>query len=169
MTVDGIDCPIQEPSPFSSVWYSHKLNGAGLWYEVGICIQTGRIVWINGPYQPGPWPDLRIFRHRLMRTLVPNEWIVANKGYTEGLNFVIYKGVGPDWYQTMVATALARHEAINSVFKRFKVLSTHYRHGPECHELTFAAIACMTNVYLEHYPAFEVHYDDTDVDRMDFL
>jgi hypothetical protein len=49
------------------------------------------------------------------------------------------------------------------------VLSTHYRHGPECHEITFAAIACMTNVYLEHYPAFEVHYDDTDIDRMDFL
>jgi hypothetical protein len=23
MTVDGINCPIQEPSPFSSIWYSH--------------------------------------------------------------------------------------------------------------------------------------------------
>jgi hypothetical protein len=117
------------------------------------------------PARPGPWPDLIIFCHRLMRALLPNEWIVADQGYTEGLNFVIYKGVGPEWYQTMVATALARHEAINSVFKRFKVLSTHYRHGPECHEITFAAI----NVYLEHYPAFEVHYDDTGIDRMDFL
>jgi hypothetical protein len=52
---------------------------------------ASRIVWINVPYQPG---------HNF-RALLPNEWIVADYGYTEGLNFVIYKGVGPDWYQTM--------------------------------------------------------------------
>jgi DDE superfamily endonuclease len=129
ITVDGIDCPIKEPSPFSSIWYSHKLNAAGLHYKIRICIQSGKIVWVNRPYPPGLWPDLRIFRHRLIHRLLRNGWIVADRGYKEGLQFVIYKGVGPDWYQDMMAKSLARHQAINSQFKRFNILLTHYRHG----------------------------------------
>jgi DDE superfamily endonuclease len=169
ITVDGIDCPIEEPSPFSSIWYSHKLNAAGQRYKIGICIQSGKIVWVNGSYPPGPWPDLRIFRHRLIHVLLRDEWIVADRGYREGLEFVIYKGVGPDWYQDMMAKSLARHEAINSRFKRFNILSTHYRHDLDSHETTFAAIACVVQVSLEVNPAFRVVYDDTHVNRFDFL
>jgi hypothetical protein len=45
----------------------------------------------------------------------------------------------------------------------------HYRYGVDNHELTIAAIAFMTNVFLERYPAFEVHYNDTNVDRINFI
>ena len=38
ITLDGTDVSINEPSPFNNKWYSHKLNGPGLRYEVGICI-----------------------------------------------------------------------------------------------------------------------------------
>jgi exopolyphosphatase/pppGpp-phosphohydrolase len=112
---------------------------------------------------------LRIFCHRLIHALAPHEWIVADRGYKEGLQFVIYEGVGLEWYQEQTATALARHEAINSRFKRFKILSTHYRHGVENHDATFAAIACVVQVSLELSPPFQVVYDDTHVDRIDFI
>ena len=49
VTVDGTDFRIQEPIPFNRRWYSKKFNGPALRYEVGISINTGYIVWFNGP------------------------------------------------------------------------------------------------------------------------
>lgn len=43
MPVDGTDFRIEEPKPFSSGWYSHKFNGPGVRYEVGLAIQRGYI------------------------------------------------------------------------------------------------------------------------------
>ena len=30
-----------------------KLNGPGLKYELGVCIKTGRILWLNVPFKYG--------------------------------------------------------------------------------------------------------------------
>jgi hypothetical protein len=51
--VDGTDFHIREPEPFDPEWYTKKFNGPGVRYEVGIAIQTGYIVWVNGPFKPG--------------------------------------------------------------------------------------------------------------------
>ena len=47
ITVDGIDFRINEPKPFSKKWYSHKFHGPGLRYEIGVCIQTGDIYYLD--------------------------------------------------------------------------------------------------------------------------
>ena len=60
---------ILEPSPFDPMWYSHKFEGHGVWYEVGICFQTGRIVWWNGAFPCGADPDLNIMRQWLIHKL----------------------------------------------------------------------------------------------------
>jgi hypothetical protein len=60
ISVDGTDCPICEQSPFSPKWWSFKMNGPAVRYEVGISIQKPLIVWVNGPYQPAPNPDGKI-------------------------------------------------------------------------------------------------------------
>jgi len=36
---------INEQSPFSPRWYTHKLNGPGLRYDIGLNIATGDVVW----------------------------------------------------------------------------------------------------------------------------
>jgi hypothetical protein len=38
MTIDGTDCRIWDPMPFSPKWYSHKFKCPGLRYKVGLCI-----------------------------------------------------------------------------------------------------------------------------------
>jgi hypothetical protein len=60
--------------------FSHKLNSAGLRYEIGITIQTGDLVWTNGPYPCGNWPDLRIARNGICDELDPgkNIWEMAD-------------------------------------------------------------------------------------------
>jgi hypothetical protein len=40
-SIDGTDCPIEEPQPFNQKYFSHKFHGAELKYEIGIYIQTG--------------------------------------------------------------------------------------------------------------------------------
>ena len=49
VTVDGTDFRIFEPTPFWSIWRSHKVNGPALRCELAVCIQTGSVVWTNGP------------------------------------------------------------------------------------------------------------------------
>ena len=67
--------------PSVAVWYSYKFNGPGLRYEVGLCILTGRIVWVHGPIPPGGWNDLQIFRHSLVTHLGQGERVETDRGY----------------------------------------------------------------------------------------
>ena len=46
--VGKTDFWICEPKLFTKDFYSHEFVKAGLHYELGVCIQTGLIVWING-------------------------------------------------------------------------------------------------------------------------
>jgi hypothetical protein len=65
-TVDGTYFRIAEHrKPF----YSHKFKKSGLRYVVGLSIGTGDIVWLNGPYEYGQWPDISIFRDSLLSHL----------------------------------------------------------------------------------------------------
>jgi hypothetical protein len=59
---------------------------------VAVCIQTGLIVWINGPFRAGKWPDVNIFRRDLKGKLLPGEMIGADTirgGYSRDLSTVM--------------------------------------------------------------------------------
>ena len=58
--VDRTDFSIQGPIHFNPKWYSHKFKGPGLHYEIDVCIKTGWIVWVNGYFLVGEWPDYKI-------------------------------------------------------------------------------------------------------------
>ena len=81
MTVDGTDFRINEPTPFWPGWKSFKFNGPGVRYEVAECIRSGDLVWINGPFPCGQWPDLKIFREALIYELRDGELPVGNVPY----------------------------------------------------------------------------------------
>ena len=81
MTVDGVDFRIEEPTPFSKKWFSHKFHGPGLRYELGVCIQTGDIVSFNGPFPYREFPDLKICRVGMKKKLVPGECVITDCGY----------------------------------------------------------------------------------------
>ena len=82
INVDGTNFRINNQMPFSTDWYSHKFNGPGIRYEVATCIQTGNIVWIHGPFMPGKFSDIMIFRDKLKGMLEKaNEKAEADDGY----------------------------------------------------------------------------------------
>lgn len=143
MSVDGTDCPIREPEPFSTQWYSHKMNGAGLRYEVAVSVNGGDIVWVAGPYPCGAYPDLRIYRDQLKRRLLPTEKVIADNGYRDPTALLQSEAGEFESFHRMVR---ARHEGVNGRLKRFKILTTPFRHGRDLHAMCFYAVANVTNL-----------------------
>jgi hypothetical protein len=82
ISVDGIDCAIQEHYPFDVQIFSKKLNGPGFKYEIGVCILTGDIVWVNGPFFKAGRNDVTIFvEDGLKFTLAADEAVEVDAGY----------------------------------------------------------------------------------------
>ena len=75
---DGTDFRVAE---MGRRWYSFKYKKSGVRYKVGLCILTGEIVWIAGPYECGKCNDISIFRNVLMTKLGPAKRVEADDGY----------------------------------------------------------------------------------------
>jgi hypothetical protein len=140
--VDGTDFAIGEPYPFDKKWYSHKFKGPGLRYEVGVCIQTGDIVWTYGPFPCGRFPDIKIFRHRLINLLPPGEKVEADAGYRgERAKIRVPADYLNEADRRAKAGARARHETVNKQFKQWGCLGKKFRHPLSKHMMCFNAVA----------------------------
>jgi hypothetical protein len=159
MTLDGTDFPINEPWPFNTQWFSHKLNGPGLRYEIGVSIQTGWIVWANGPF-PAAWSDSKIAKSCVYHKLAPGEKMVVDGGYRDGF----FRFEGPTGqltlYKKMKSNARARHETVNSRIRRWRALTDIFRHNVGTrHAQVFYAILNITQLQiLFEEPLFQVEY-----------
>lgn len=159
VSVDCTDISIKEPRPFSTSWFSHKLNGPGLRYEVAVSLKDGNIVWINGPFMCGLWPDLKIFRRDLQSFLDPNERVEADDGYkgepksckTPSEMCSMLEG------RRFRQRVRARHETINARLKKFGILEQRYRHNILQHGVIFRAVAVMIQLEIESgHPLFSL-------------
>jgi hypothetical protein len=160
MTVDGTDFMIWQPFPFSKNWFSHKFKGPGVRYEVGVCIQTGDICWINGPYPCGAWPDIKIFREHLIHRLPPGEKVEADDGYRGEPEKIRTPGIAVSQADLRAKKrARHRHETVNSRFKNWGCLGLKFRHRIDEHAMYFTAVAVCTQIALESYePLFQTVY-----------
>lgn len=154
MSVDGTDMPIQEPTPFNAKWYSHKLNGPAVRYEVGVSCASGDIIWLNGPFPAGANPDNKIFRETLKGELLPNEMVICDNGYTDSQALTKEDAADHEQYHSEIR---ARHETVNMRMKRFRVLTSKYRHQLKKHGICVNAVAQLAqlNIIVEE-PLFPV-------------
>ena len=155
VSIDGTDCPISEPKIFDKKWWSHKINAAGLRYEIGISLDTGDIVWVYGPFPCGSNPDVSIFRKGMKLELCENERVIADKGYTDD------SCITPDTIFSPVRKRMhklfcARHKTVNKRLKQFAVLTTRFRHSVSYHGLCFHAVARITQLSFNDEPLFDV-------------
>ena len=159
--VGGTDFWICELKPFTKDFYSHKFAKAGLRYEVGVCIQTGLIVWINGPFAVGKYNDITIFQSKMIYKLLDWEMVEVDQGYVGQLNKIHVKyelGVSENQFEAK-ARARARGETINGRFKNFRVLMDRYRHKISMHSYVLHAVAVLMQISLTTVsPTFKVNY-----------
>lgn len=168
MSLDGTDCPINEPWPFDKKWYSHKFNGPALKYELGVCIRTGHIVWLNGPF-PASVSDVKIFRDTLANLLADDEGCEVDGVYGghPKLKAPEVRTSREDGKQKSIVRG--RHENINGRLKIYNVLNIPFRHLQPRHEmmhkhsLCFYAVAVITQMKLSigGEELYDVAYDVT--------
>lgn len=69
LSVDGTECPIQEPKSFSPSWFLDKRNEAGLLYDVEVSTNVIEIFKVSGPFSCGAYLAVRLFREDLKTRL----------------------------------------------------------------------------------------------------
>ena len=159
LSVDGTDFRIE--MGYSKPFWSYKFKKSGLRYEVGLCIKTGDICWWSGPYAPGKWNDLSIFRDSLQFMLEPGERCEMDRGY-QGSAPTHVKCPGVLWADPNTAglqqRVRSRQETVNERFKNWAILSTPYRHNLSEHQTVFGAIVVLTQLSFAANPLFQVEY-----------
>ena len=163
MSVDGTDFQIQQFQPFSKRWYGKKFNGPGVRYEIGVCILTGWIVWLHGPFPCGMKNDLQVFRHALVNFLEENERVECDKGYRgEPRNARIPNASDSDDVASIRHRVGQRHETINKRLKQFKCLKNIWRHSLMLQSAATRAVVVITQLGIENgEEPFQVDYDDS--------
>ena len=138
-SVDCIDCQFQQilinhPTDpgkkiINKALYSFKFHGPALRYEIGVSLLSSDIVWINGPFCPGDWNDLQIFRLNLMNQLEPGERIEADDGYVgEAPTSIVCPSscTTDDQSLAMMKRVEGRHEAMNRHMKNWRCLKGNF-------------------------------------------
>ena len=172
VNVDGIHCPIRRKyrktakgrSGPNSKLYSEKTNDSALGYETATSIQTGKFVWIHGPFGAA-FGDTPMFRHGIRQMLDRGERAEADDGYI---------GVAPSFAsvpggqfsnqekEKQKSTARRRHETSNKRLKQWNVLACTFRHTKDLsfHGDCFRAAVAMTQIMIEQGEClFPVEYN----------
>ena len=115
--------PQQGPAIPGNPFSSFKFNGkCGLRYEIGVDILVGNIVWVNGPFAAGKYPDVEIFRLGLVHWLDEFERVEADDGYIgEAPQRIKCPGCAsnPTENEAMQNRVRSRHESLNGRFKNW--------------------------------------------------
>ena len=130
-------------------------------YEICVCIQTGDIVRVAGPYKAGRYADLSIFRLGGLKQLLldAGEMAEADNGY-KGEPFAIsLPDDGPAWMSTRKKDARSRHETVNKRFKDWGCMSGVFAYDIKLHTYFFRAVAALTQLQFNYgYNSFEIRY-----------
>jgi hypothetical protein len=130
ISVDGVDCRVNEPRRLPSTeWFSHKSNGPGLSYELGISIYESRLVWMRGPERAGKLGDLKTFQapNGLKSKIPAGKKVIGVKAYKYPV-CSIRNPLDSREVKDFKSRARARHESFNGRIKKFRVLAVAFRH-----------------------------------------
>ncbi len=116
---------IHVPINFSGKWFGHKFRGSGLRYEICIKIESGKIVWVNGPYACGENPDVFIFRHRMKKLISSGEMVVLYNGYI--IESCLRACDIPNDCSKIHGKIRVRHKTVNKRMKPFSILIMTFR------------------------------------------
>jgi hypothetical protein len=161
--VDGVDFKMPHYGPtFSSHKFTKK---SGLQYEIGICIKTGSLVWINGPFACGKWNDIQIFRSSLLSHLEDGERVEADDGYVGEAHYVKCPKnfTNPKENEKMQSYVHHHHETVNKRFKDWGIMKEAFqnREMVYLHGDVLRSVAVITQVAINEGEAlFSVEYGD---------
>ena len=126
LSIDGTDIRIALPT--CKRFYSKKSKKSALRYEVGLCVKTGEICWVNGGYPPGEKNDNVIFQDALLDELEEGERVETDMGYNASAPKYV-KCPGTIWTEA---------ENKEMQMKSWNILVAPYRHSVYQHQRFFS-------------------------------
>ncbi len=161
LSADGTDFRVAKC--YEKPFYLYKFKKLGFRYEVALCIKTGDICWLAGPYLPGIWNDNMVFQDGLVNYLDVGERCETDDGHRGSAPLyatcpgVIDANLEKAEMQQKVRN---RQETVNKRFKNWAILLTPYRNKLLEHQTVFGAIVVLTQLSLADNPLFQVEYND---------
>jgi len=147
-SVDSTDVPyaqIRIPDPenpgktiINKALYSFKLEGPGLRYQLAVSLLTNDIVSVDGPFCPGDWNDLEIFRHTLKDMLEPGERMVGDDIYVgESPRYIVCPASCTTGKESipLLKRIEGRHESVNKHVKNWACLTRPFRSRGSAQEM----------------------------------
>ena len=153
LSVDGVHTKTFEnrKNPTAAI-YSHKSNGPGLAYEIGVALYYDKIVWVNGPFPAGT-SDLSIFRapNGLKSRIPAGKRIIGDNGYKGEANIISTSNpLDSEAVRAFKRRARARHETINARIKKYSIVSGCFRHPKNKHKMVFDSVCILVQYDMEH-------------------
>ena len=137
--VDSTDVLVCEPQPFHAQRFSQKFQQSALRYEIGISVNGGNIVWVQGPSPAGRFNDQTIFNLKMVDHLKMHEKILADKDYSG--KQITHSGVEGDEDSTRTQKLRANHKRMNGRLKMFGCIDQRWRHLLDKHHVCFFAVS----------------------------
>jgi hypothetical protein len=124
-------------------YYSGKKQRHTLKYELAVHIETGDIVWMNGPF-PGSMHDLTIARSGFVHQLLQNEQALGDKAYI-GCDHFIAPCKPPRTpeqhrFNAILHRRRALIEQVNKRIKHYNVFRHDWRHDLSLHGIAFRVV-----------------------------
>lgn len=127
VTLKSMDCPIQRPMDSGRQrYFSSRINGPAMRYEIGLSLRTGQIVWVNGGYPCGEVDDLTLAKKAYVQAVQEGEKTMAGNAYTDSPYFIVPKSHPRLAEQFQMAEEL--HNTVQNAFRQWAVLRTSFRH-----------------------------------------
>lgn len=156
ISVDGVDFKIWEPKNpcFNTdrTWFSKKFKAAGCRYEIAVDIWTSKIVWINGPYKCGSYPDVTIFQYGgLMNKIATGKKGIADRGYVGcEEKLCMPSESAPLEVRRFMSRVRCRHETCNGRIKKFDSMVKTWTHGVEKHKIALEAVSVIVQYQFDN-------------------
>ncbi len=125
-------------------------------YEIAICPNTNRIVWIYGGTGGGLFHDRSLADIGFFAQLVEGQYVLGDKGY-QGANQCLTPIKGTDLddverkFNKNLGTLRISVERVIGQFKKFQCLSHPWRHSRKTHQFVFGVIAEMVNIEMKFH------------------
>ncbi len=125
-------------------------------YEIAICPNTNKIVWIYGGTGEGLFHDRSLADIGFFAQLVEGQYVLGDKGY-QGAKQCLTPIKGADLsdverkFNKNLGTLRISVERVIGQFKKFQCLSSPWRHSRKTHQFVFGVIAEMVNIEMKFH------------------
>lgn len=158
LILDGTECLIERPidNLIQRQYYSGKKRKHTIKYEVGVQLQSGKIVWLAGGV-PGSVHDFTLYQIcGLRQYLLPGEMILADKGYIGDTQIIHpFKPTISDEEKEFNSAISSIREIVEHTIgriKNFNFTQQKWRHDLKLHPIAFKVICNVLNIEFEFNP-----------------